>query len=81
LLPQFAALKDWTPPSTWWRKHAPWVVPVVLLIVTVAALGIKWHFDAAEAPAFPELRLPNANSSALPMGPASDDRDAIEPDR
>jgi serine/threonine-protein kinase len=64
LMPQYAALKNWSPPVNWWRQHAPWLVPAVLLIVTVAALGIKWHFDAAEAPSFPPLQSPTTTEPA-----------------
>jgi hypothetical protein len=48
---------DWVPRHTWWRRHAPWVVPVVLLFVSVLVLGIKWRQESA-TPALPELRLP-----------------------
>jgi serine/threonine-protein kinase len=61
LTPPAAALPayigTWTPPSTWWRVHAPWVVPFSLLAVIVMILGFVWHRDA-EAPAFPELQNP-----------------------
>ena len=52
-----AYLTTWVPRSNWWRRNAAWVVPAVLLLVTVLALGIKWKLDAAP-PAFSELQLP-----------------------
>jgi serine/threonine protein kinase len=48
---------DWVPRLTWWRRHAPWLVPVVLLLLSVLALGIKWNRDAV-GPAFPEMQIP-----------------------
>jgi serine/threonine protein kinase len=41
----------------WLRRNAPWLVPIGLLLLSVAALGIKWHFEA-QAPAFSELQVP-----------------------
>jgi serine/threonine-protein kinase len=59
VLPVFPRRLNWVPRGTWWRRHAPWLVPIVLLLISVAALGIKWRFDAV-APALPELNLPAA---------------------
>jgi serine/threonine-protein kinase len=53
---------DWVPRLTWWRRHAPWLVPVALLLLSVLALGIKWNRDAV-GPAFPKWRIP-ASASA-----------------
>ncbi|HEX4413055.1 MAG TPA: serine/threonine-protein kinase [Lacipirellulaceae bacterium] len=61
LTPPAAALPAyigaWSPPSTWWRVHAPWIVPFSLLAIIVLILGIVWHRDA-DAPSFPELQHP-----------------------
>jgi serine/threonine-protein kinase len=54
---------DWVPRPTWWRRHAPWIVPVVLLLLSVLALGIKWNRDAT-GPAFPALRIPDSTRPA-----------------
>jgi serine/threonine-protein kinase len=54
---------DWVPRPTWWRRHAPWLVPVALLVLSVLALGIKWKRDAV-APTFPELQLPGSTAPA-----------------
>jgi serine/threonine-protein kinase len=65
LAPPAAALPaymgTWSQPTQFWRQHAIWVVPAVLLIVIVAVLGIVWHADTS-APAFQnqELRIPAA---------------------
>jgi serine/threonine-protein kinase len=42
--------------QTAWRRHAPWIVPIVLLILSVLALGLKWNSEATP-PAFPELQI------------------------
>jgi serine/threonine-protein kinase len=55
---------SWLPPTTWWRQHAAWLVPAVLLLVTVFILAVVWHDDAT-TPAFTELNLPAANESDL----------------
>jgi serine/threonine protein kinase len=54
---------DWVPRPTWWRRHAPWLVPVAILLLGVAALGIKWRSEAVPA-AFPELQIPSSTSPA-----------------
>jgi serine/threonine protein kinase len=50
LTPPAAALPayigTWSPPSSWWRVHAPWVVPFSLLAIVVLVLGIVWHREA-----------------------------------
>ena len=53
---------DWVPRLTWWRRHAPWLVPVALLLLSVLALGIKWNRDAA-GPALPEWQVPGSTST------------------
>jgi serine/threonine-protein kinase len=55
--------KTWMPRRTWWRDHAPWLVPVVVLLVSVLVLGIKWHREA-KAPEFPPLNLPAVEGDA-----------------
>ncbi len=47
----------WVPRATWWRGHRSWVLPVALLLVSVLALGIKWHLEA-RTPTFTELNIP-----------------------
>jgi serine/threonine-protein kinase len=64
---------DWVLRPTWWRRHAPWIVPVVLLLLSVLALGIKWHRDAV-VPAFPELDIPRSTANA--GATQSDDSDS-----
>lgn len=65
LLP-YAAWRSMTPPATWWRRHAPWLLPAAVLLASVAGLAIKWHYEAA-VPA-PFLEEP-AESRAI-EGPA-----------
>jgi serine/threonine protein kinase len=63
LSPPAAALASymgtWSPPKSFWRLHAPWLIPAALLLVIVLVLGIVWH-GAASPPAFQEqqLRIP-----------------------
>jgi serine/threonine-protein kinase len=61
LTPPAAALPayigSWSPPRTWWRRHAPWIVPFGLLAAFGVVLGIVWRRQAEE-PSFPELKHP-----------------------
>jgi serine/threonine protein kinase len=61
LTPPAAALPayigQWSPPTAWWRRHAPWIVPFALLGVIVLILAIVWRKEAEE-PSFPELQHP-----------------------
>ena len=43
--------------ASWWRRHAAWLVPTVLLLLSVLILGVIWNREAV-APAFPELQIP-----------------------
>src|SRR6476659_231343 len=76
LAPPAAALPvymgTWSPPTQFWRRHAPWMIPVALLLVIVLVLGVVWHSETS-LPAFQdqELRIPesmksNAASETLP---------------
>jgi hypothetical protein len=65
----------WSPPTSSWRRHAPWIVPAVLLVVIVAVLGFVWHAQTSP-PAFQnqELQIPaalkqNDAANAAPTGP------------
>jgi serine/threonine-protein kinase len=40
-----------------WQRHVPWLVPVVLLVVSVLALALKWNNEVTP-PAFPPLQIP-----------------------
>jgi serine/threonine-protein kinase len=60
LLPQYAPLRDWAPRAHWWRQHAAWLVPAIVLVIVVAVLAIKWRLDAATPVPFPELNIPAA---------------------
>jgi serine/threonine-protein kinase len=63
---------DWAPRPTWWRRHAPWIVTVTLLLMSILALGLRWHQEAAP-PAFPKLRTPSAAVDAgAPESDAAD---------
>jgi serine/threonine-protein kinase len=61
----------WMPRATWWRRHAPWLAPVILLLLSVAALGIKWRYDAA-ATELPELNVPASGVDGSPSGEQGD---------
>jgi serine/threonine protein kinase len=56
-------LGTWSPPSSFWRLHAPWVIPAALLLLSVMALGIYWHSQVV-TPQFDELRIPAALKAA-----------------
>jgi serine/threonine protein kinase len=43
--------------ATWFERHAPWLVPAALLLLSVLVLGIVWHRQQP-LPAFQELRAP-----------------------
>jgi serine/threonine-protein kinase len=60
LSPPAAALPSymgtWSPPTSAWRLHAPWLIPAALLLVIVCVLGMVWH-GATSPPAFQEQEL------------------------
>ncbi|HVT28529.1 MAG TPA: serine/threonine-protein kinase [Lacipirellulaceae bacterium] len=49
----------WTPPSNFWRRHAPWMISGALLLIIVLVLGIVWHRGVSPTP-FPKLRVPES---------------------
>jgi serine/threonine-protein kinase len=55
------------PPASWWRSNLTWLVPFVLLVMAVLALGIKWHFDARSR-TFPKLQIPPASQQDKQSG-------------
>jgi serine/threonine-protein kinase len=44
--------------ASWWRRHAAWLVPTVLLLLSVLTLGVIWNRQSVE-PTFPELQIPD----------------------
>jgi hypothetical protein len=61
--PQVSLPMGWSTrpaPSTWIRRHAPWLLPAALLLLSVLVLGIVWH-QQQPAPAFQELRIERAD--------------------
>jgi hypothetical protein len=64
----------WTPPTQWWRRHIPWLVPFACLAVTVLILAVVWHRDAVE-PEFPKLQIPQSLRSEQP----SIGRETVDP--
>jgi serine/threonine-protein kinase len=60
--PQIALPMAWSAAPqqpTWLRRHAPWLIPAGLLLVTVIGLGIVWSREQTP-PDFPDLRIPDA---------------------
>ena len=57
---------NWVPPSSWWRRNAAWLVPTLLLVIAVIALGVKWRMDATTA-TLPdtEMRSPLESDATL----------------
>jgi len=47
---------NWAPQTTWWRRHAAWLVPAVLLLAAILVLALRWNSEAA-TPAFPPLQI------------------------
>jgi serine/threonine-protein kinase len=70
---------SWLAPTTWWRQHAAWLVPTVLLVVTVFILAIAWRSDTA-TPAFSELSLPSQIESVEKTGGKTDSNAVNAPD-
>lgn len=60
MLSQYAPMAPWPSRPTWWRRQAPWLIPVVVLLAVVAGLAVKWRFDFAAPQPFPDLQLPPA---------------------
>ena len=84
LAPPQAVLPDywtaWVPRSTWWRGNAPWLVPIVILLAAVLALGIKWSREA-RTPAFSKLRIPPAVEQDKETGRQEDTESGMETGR
>jgi hypothetical protein len=58
--PQRTLPASWSRPRkgpSWWPRHAAWLVPSLLLALTVLALAIWWNASDT-SPAFPELQIP-----------------------
>jgi len=69
---------EWLTPvrePSWFRRHAPWFVPAVLLVLSVIGLWV-WSLQDQSAPAFPELRIPDRPGAAETSAPAEATRDA-----
>jgi serine/threonine-protein kinase len=60
LAPPAAALPaymgSWSPPTQFWRRYAPLMIPAALLLVIVLVLGIVWHGETSP-PAFLDQKL------------------------
>ena len=64
--------------TTWLHRHAPWLVPAVLLLLSVLALGIVWHRQQPP-PAFPELRTESvADNAASDSAKSADESPATD---
>jgi hypothetical protein len=87
LTPPAAALPGyigaWSPPTRWWRRHVPWIVPFALLGVIVLILAIVWR-RGAEEPVFPELQHPvvlRSDAADNGLGSAADSGSAVGSER
>jgi eukaryotic-like serine/threonine-protein kinase len=75
--PQISLPVGWSAPgaeSSWLRRHAFWLVPVALLLLSVLTLGIVWHHQQP-ALVFPELRIERiggkpSTATHDPVGPS-----------
>lgn len=54
---------SWRRPSTWWHRHAAWLVPSALLALTVLGLALWWGHNQA-SPTFRDLQIPDVPSAA-----------------
>ena len=54
---------SWVPRPSWRRRHAPWLVPAVLLVAGVLFLALRWNSEAT-SPEFPPLQSPDSASPA-----------------
>jgi serine/threonine protein kinase len=71
--PQISLPAGWAAESlriSWWRRHLPWLVPVVMLLAAVLALQLVWSHQET-TPDFPPLELSTPAEKA--------DRDAQAP--
>jgi serine/threonine protein kinase len=57
-----AYMGTWSPPTQFWRRHGPWIIPAGLLLVIVLVLGIVWH-NQVSPPAFEKLQIPDSLKS------------------
>ncbi len=57
---------------TWFSRHAPWLVPAVLLLLSVLTLGIVWHRQRPMV-TFPELQIESGvgQTTGSPANPTS----------
>jgi serine/threonine-protein kinase len=72
--------------ASWWRRHAAWLVPTVLLFLSVLVLGLMWNREAA-VPTFPELQIPETmmptengvpeHDRTAPLAPLGQDESGI----
>lgn len=57
-----AYVGTWSPPRRWWRQHLPWIVPFLLLGISVLVLAIVWR-QAVEVPEFLRPQSPSPSQS------------------
>jgi serine/threonine protein kinase len=65
----------WIPPTQFWRRHAPWLIPAALLLAIVLVLGIVWRRETS-TPDFPKLQVP----ASLKPSPRPENTPTIPPD-
>lgn len=66
--PHVSLPAGWTAPltePTWFQRHAPWLVPAGLLLLSVLTLGIVWNRQQPDT-AFPELRTEQRTPGEVP---------------
>ena len=68
----------WSPPTQFWRRHGPWVIPAGLLLVIVLVLGIVWHNQVAP-PAFEKLQIPDSLKSERAVETSPNPPTAVAP--
>jgi serine/threonine protein kinase len=73
-----AYMGTWSPPTQFWRRHLPWMVPAALLLVIVLVLGIVWRREASST-VLPKLRItePVKSGAATELSPK--DRPDVPP--
>jgi hypothetical protein len=66
--PQISLPVSWpavTTRSSWWRRHAFWLIPAAFLLLAVLALELMWSRQQA-VPDFPPLQLGGRAANEVP---------------
>jgi serine/threonine-protein kinase len=65
-----AYVGTWSPPTQFWRRNLPWMIPTALLLLIVLVLGVIWHREAATPAFHDKLQVPTALRNVEPALPS-----------